>query len=81
MNQVIVELDARTLKRLNQVAPPKARKRSIFIRDAIRKALDALAEEQMERAYREAPQDSAESDLDPTTWAQVGFSRKKRRAP
>ena len=77
MNQVIIELDDRTLARLNQVAPPRARKRSEFIREAIRRALDQRMEDQMERAYRETPQDLAEVDLDPVTWEPVHFGRRK----
>ena len=40
MQQVLVELDDRTMARLNRVAPPSARKRSEFIREAIRRALN-----------------------------------------
>ena len=81
MNQVIVELDDRTLKRLNQVAPPKARRRSDFVRAAILMALDDLAEQQMERAYRAKPQEFVEVDLDPATWepVRVRAPRKKRK--
>ena len=64
MAQVLVEIDEITLKRLNEVASPRDRQRSEFIRDAIRRALDRCAEEQMERAYRRMPQDSTEPDLD-----------------
>jgi Arc/MetJ-type ribon-helix-helix transcriptional regulator len=78
MHQVIVELDDRTLARLNRVAPPSARKRSEFIREAIRKALNARLEEDMERAYRKQPQDSAEPDVDPATWEAAPAPRKER---
>lgn len=80
MHQVIVELDDRTLKRLNKVAPPRARKRSEFVRAAIRRALDLLAEEEMERAYREFPQDASEIDLDPEAWAAGAVPKQKRSA-
>ncbi len=79
MNQVLVELDEETLRRLNAVAPPRARKRSEFIREAIRRALDRLVEEQMEEAYRRAPQDSAEVDLDPSTWEPVRFAARVKK--
>jgi predicted transcriptional regulator len=80
MKQVIVELDDRTMARLNRVAPPKARKRSEFIREAIRRALNERLEQDMERAYREQPQDGAETDLDPATWeaAPAKTTRAKR---
>ena len=77
MNQIIVELDDRTLTRLNQVAPPKARKRSEFIRAAIRRALDERMEEEMDRSYAKTPQDVTEVDLDPDTWEPTHSGRKK----
>ena len=46
---------------------------------AIRRALDDLAEQAMEQAYRRAPQESAEVDLDPATWEKSPFARKKGR--
>lgn len=76
MQQVIVELDERTMERLNRVAPPSARKRSEFIREAIRRALNERLEADMERAYREQPQEGAEVDVDPATWEAP--PRKKR---
>lgn len=79
MNQLLVELDDETLRRLNGVAPPKARKRSEFIREAIRRALDLHLEQQMEEAYRRQPQDADEVDLDPETWEPVHFAARKRR--
>jgi predicted transcriptional regulator len=77
MQQVIVELDDETLRRLDQVAPARARKRSEFIREAIRRALNERLEEAMEQAYRAQPQDEAEVDLDPSTWAPA--RRRPRR--
>ena len=77
VNQVIIELDDRMLERLNQVAPPKARKRSEFIREAIRRALDARLEERMEIAYRNHPQASTEDDVDPETWEGARFPKKR----
>lgn len=69
MNQVIIELDDRTLARLNRVAPPRARKRSEFIREAIRRALNERLEADMERAYSAQPQEAEPTlDLDPATW-------------
>jgi len=76
MNQVIIELDDRTLARLNRVAPPRARKRSEFIREAIRRALNERLEADMERAYSQQPQEDEPSlDLDPTTWEAAAPSK------
>lgn len=78
MQQVLVELDDRTMARLNRVAPPSARKRSEFIREAIRRALNERLEQDMERAYREQPQDGAEIDLDPATWEAAPLKKKTK---
>ena len=78
MSQILIELDDFTIKRLNQVASPQARKRSEFIRAAIRKALDEVAEKEMERAYRAMPQETAEVDLDPETWAPQAPAKKRK---
>jgi predicted transcriptional regulator len=79
MQQVIIELDDATVKRLNKVAPPRQRKRSEFIRDAIRKALNEQLEREMEAAYREQPQDAADVDLDPDTWEKSAPPRRRKR--
>ena len=79
MQQVIVELDDRTIARLNRVAPPSARKRSEFIREAIRRALNERLEQDMERAYRKQPQESADVDVDPATWEAAPRKKKARR--
>lgn len=79
MQQVIVELDDRTLARLNRVAPPSARKRSEFIREAIRRALNERLEQDMERAYRNQPQEGADLDVDPATWEPAARKKKAKR--
>jgi Arc/MetJ-type ribon-helix-helix transcriptional regulator len=79
MQQVIVELDEATVRRLNKVAPPRQRKRSEFIREAIRRALNERLEREMERAYRAQPQDPAEVDLDPDTWERPAPARRRKR--
>ncbi len=79
MQQVIVELDDRTVERLNRVAPPSARKRSEFIREAIRRALNERLEQDMEQAYRRQPQEGADLDVDPATWEAAPKKRKAKR--
>ncbi len=79
MQQVIVELDDRTMERLNRVAPPSARKRSEFIREAIRRALNERLEKDMEEAYRRQPQEGADLDVDPATWEAAPKKRKAKR--
>lgn len=79
LQQVIVELDDRTIARLNRVAPPSARKRSEFIREAIRRALNERLEQDMERAYRQQPQQGTDLDVDPATWEAPPRKRKAKR--
>jgi len=79
MQQVIIELDDRTIERLNRVAPPSARKRSEFIREAIRRALNERLEADMERAYAAQPPEAADVDLDPATWEAKPRKKKAKR--
>ena len=78
MHQIIVELDDKTMERLDRVAPARARKRSQFIREAIRRALNERLEQVMEEAYREKPQDEGEPDLDPATWEAPPAKTRRR---
>lgn len=77
MQQVIIELDDATVERLNKVAPPKQRKRSEFIREAIRRALNERLEAEMERAYREVP-DDFEPPMIAETWEKPRPARRKK---
>jgi hypothetical protein len=67
MKQVLLELDDDTASRLEKVAPARSRRRSEFIRAAIRRALWDLAEAATEEAYRREP-DSEPPPFDPATW-------------
>ena len=77
--QVLIDLDGAMVRRLNKVAPPQKRKRSEFIREAIRRALNERLEEDMDRAYRENPPRRAEPPFDPATWEHRPVRRRKRR--
>ncbi|MGH9366291.1 MAG: hypothetical protein ACRD3M_01295 [Thermoanaerobaculia bacterium] len=63
--QVIVELDDATAAELEAVAPSRARRRSEFVRRALRRALDAALEQRMAAAYARRPDDSEASFFDP----------------
>lgn len=67
MKHVLVAVDDETAARLEGVAPGRSRKRSEFIRTAIRRALDEIAERKMEEAYLARPDDRQEY-LDPAVW-------------
>lgn len=73
--QIIVEIDDATARELESVAPSRARKRSEFIRRALRQALDAEAERRMREAYASQPDSPDDVYLDAAAWE----SRGKRR--
>lgn len=68
MKQVIVELDEALLRQLAKVAPARSRKRSEFIRAAIRKALWELEEQQTREAYLTQPDADEPTYFDPDAW-------------
>jgi predicted transcriptional regulator len=68
MKQVLVELPAELLARLDKVAPGKSRKRSEFIRTAIRKALWDAEEQATANAYAKQPDSATDAYFDPTVW-------------
>lgn len=67
MKQILVELDEETAKRLEKVAPARSRRRSQFIREAVRRLLDELEERRMAEAYRRQPE-TEPAFFDPRAW-------------
>ena len=70
--QVLIEIDAETLRRLARVAPAKTRKRSAFIRAAIQKSLWELEEEKTRQAYLAEP-DAEPAPIDPESWEPLPY--------
>jgi metal-responsive CopG/Arc/MetJ family transcriptional regulator len=62
MKNVLVQLDEQTLASLNRIAAPGQRKRSEFIRQAIRRAVRQAEYRAMREAYRKQPDSVLESD-------------------
>ena len=60
MKPFLIQLDERTLVALNRVAAPERRKRSEFVRQAIRRAVRQAEYRAMRDSYRQRP-DSAQS--------------------
>ena len=77
-HQIIVELDEATARELERVAPSRARKRSEFVRRALRQALDAEAERRTEEAYRRQPDDAEPEWLHAEAWEPPARKRRKR---
>jgi len=57
VKQVVIELDDETAERLEAVAPARSRRRSAFVRAAIRRALWEAEERATEAAYLRGPGD------------------------
>jgi len=78
MKTLIVELDDEVAAKLESVAPGRARQRSEFIRNAIRKALWELEEHATAEAYRKQPDLADDSYINPDVWEERPKSRRKR---
>jgi Arc/MetJ-type ribon-helix-helix transcriptional regulator len=66
--QIIVEVDEGTAQELERIAPSRARKRSEFVRRALRQALDAEVERRMADAYQRQPDNAEPEVIDPNNW-------------
>jgi hypothetical protein len=70
--QVLIVLDAETYRRLEQLVPGKSRRRSAFIREAIRKSLWELEERRTRQAYLDEP-DREPPPFDPSVWEPLPY--------
>ena len=77
--QIIVELDEGTAQELERIAPSRARRRSEFVRRALRQALDAEIERRMADAYRRQPDDAGPERVDPAAWEPRKPATRRRR--
>ncbi len=68
MKSLLIQLDDATYRSLTQLAPP--RKRTQFIRDAVKKAILQAEYSRMREAYRKQPDSAAEADnwSNPEEW-------------
>ena len=66
-----------TLEQLEIVAPSGKRKRTEFIRAAIRRALDEIAQEKIADGYRRIPDEGDEAYFVPEQWEPVAGTRRK----
>ncbi|MGO4880918.1 MAG: CopG family transcriptional regulator [Bryobacteraceae bacterium] len=62
MKALLIQLDEPTLKALNRIAAPGKRKRSEFVRQAIRRAVRQAEYRAMREAYRKQPDSVLEAD-------------------
>jgi len=77
MKPLLIQLDEHTLKALNRIAAPGKRKRSEFVRQAIRNAIRQAEYHAMREAYRKQP----DTILDADDWSTVDRPRPRAGAP
>ena len=78
MKALLIELDPDTVARLDKVAPGRSRRRSEFIRAAIRRALWELEERAIEVAYLRQPDSAEGAHVDPAVWEKPPRRRRAR---
>ena len=62
MKSLLIQLDEPTLAALNKLAAPGKRKRSEFVRNAIRTAVRQAEYREMREAYRKRPDSATDAD-------------------
>jgi predicted transcriptional regulator len=78
MKQLLIEVDEETAAKLERVAPARSRKRSQFIRSALRRALWELEEQATADAYQRQPDSAADAYLDARAWEPPPRGRRRR---
>ena len=78
VKQILVELDEETAARLERAAPARSRKRSEFIRNAIRRALWEMEERETRAAYLRVP-DSKDATWPEPPWEAWTAAEPKHR--
>ena len=81
MKQLLIEIDDDTAARLETVAPSRSRRRSDFVRAAIRRALWEVEERETAEAYSRTPDSAADVYLDARVWEAAPPRRPRRRRP
>jgi len=79
MKSLLIELDDDVAARLEEVAPGRSRRRSEFIRNAIRRALWDVEEGATAAAYRRNPDRASDAFVDPQAWEPPAARRRKAR--
>ena len=79
MKQLLIEIEDDVAARLEAVAPGRTRRRSEFVRMAIRRALWELEEAATAEAYRRQPDSAADAYVDSSTWEAGSRARRGPR--
>jgi Arc/MetJ-type ribon-helix-helix transcriptional regulator len=78
MKSFLIELDDEVAAKLEKVVPGRSRRRSEFIRAAIRRALWDLEERETAEAYRRQPDSASDAYVDPGVWEPQAPPRSRR---
>lgn len=78
MKQLLIEIDEETATKLERVAPARSRKRSEFIRSALRRALWELEEQATADAYQRQPDSARDAYVDARAWEPLPRVRRRR---
>jgi predicted transcriptional regulator len=78
MKQLLIEVDDDVAARLEAVAPGRSRRRSEFVRNAIRRALWQIEEETTAAAYARQPDSADDAYLDARAWEARPRARGRR---
>jgi metal-responsive CopG/Arc/MetJ family transcriptional regulator len=68
MKRLVIELEDNLVAKLEAVAPARSRRRSEFVRNAIRRALWQLEEDATAEAYRRQPDSVTEIYVEAQAW-------------
>ncbi|UCF41642.1 MAG: hypothetical protein JSW43_04755 [Gemmatimonadota bacterium] len=79
MKRMLIELDPELAAELERVAPARSRRRSEFIRMALRRALWELAERATAEAYAAQPDSVAELSFHPSLWEPAAPARTRSK--
>jgi predicted transcriptional regulator len=78
MKQLLIEVDDETAAKLEAVAPGRSRRRSEFVRRAVRRALWELEEQATADAYRRQPDSAAEAYFEAQAWEKSHRPTRRR---
>lgn len=79
MKKMLIEIEDEIAEKLERVAPGRSRRRSQFVRAAIRRALWEIEEEATAEAYRRMPDSAADAYVDPAVWEPPPAPRKRQQ--
>jgi len=79
MKALLVELDDELAAQVERIAPGRSRRRSAFIRMALRRAIGELEERATHAAYLKQPDNSEGLYFDASVWEPLPTRAKKRR--